>query len=116
MNLNDFRIIYERFKSSGLNITHFCENEGYSKSSFYYWRKKFLSKESSNCLSPITISSPLKTHPLERLVPQVNQDNSSYYKENVGQLTVEIKHPNGLEIKLSGEINPLVLTTIIKQL
>lgn len=42
MRCEEFQEIYRRQKASGLNIEDFCINESYGKSSFYYWKKKYI--------------------------------------------------------------------------
>lgn len=116
MTRNDFTIIYDCFKSSGLSITYFCENEGYSKSSFYYWRKKFLSQKSSHGLTPITIARPEKAELVPQRVSELLQENPLSNMGNGDKITLEIKRPNGTEISLNGDINPSVLIAIINQL
>ena len=41
MSKEEFTILLERQRSSGLSIKDFCANEVYTESSFYYWKSKF---------------------------------------------------------------------------
>jgi len=44
-NLKDFESVYERYRSSGLCVKYFCQNEGIAENKFYYWRNKQKSLE-----------------------------------------------------------------------
>lgn len=39
-NLKQFKDIYARYQSSGLQVEEFCRNECIVKSKFYYWQRK----------------------------------------------------------------------------
>ena len=117
MNKEQFLVLYNRFESSGLAIKDFCANEGYHKSSFYNWKKKFLSASTTPELARITITPPAKTkreYHRRTSTGVIKSDSSSHF--GAGQkMIVEIKHPSGLEIRLRGEIDPAVLGSILNQ-
>lgn len=39
-NLKQFKDIYSRYQSSGLQVEEFCRNECIVRSRFYYWQRK----------------------------------------------------------------------------
>lgn len=115
MNKEQFSVLYNRFKSSGLTISDFSANEGYHKSSFYIWKKKFLPACATPELARITITPASKRAYHRRAATGVvKSETTSHF--GVGQkMIIEIKHPNGLEIRLRGDIDPAVLGTILNQ-
>ena len=38
--IQQFKLVYDRFQSSGLSVKDFCENECILQSKFYYWKNK----------------------------------------------------------------------------
>jgi len=115
MNKEQFSILYNRFKSSSLTISDFSANEGYHKSSFYNWKKKFQPASSTPELARITITPPAKREYHRRTATGVIKSGTTSHF-GVGQkMIIEIKHPNGLEIQLRGDIDPAVLGTILNQ-
>lgn len=40
MTIEQFRLLHEEWKQSGLSVQQYCENTGLKESSFYYWRSK----------------------------------------------------------------------------
>ena len=68
----EFTKILERQQKSGLSIKDFCENESYTRSSFYYWKSKYglgrsYNNHSGNSafmeLAPISVNPPAKRTP-----------------------------------------------------
>lgn len=68
----EFTKILDRQQKSGLSIKDFCENESYTRSSFYYWKSKYgLSRSYNNHsgdsafveLAPISVTPPAKRTP-----------------------------------------------------
>jgi transposase len=60
-----WQMVLETFKSSGLSVRQFCQQEGLSEASFYSWRKRLSnsqksgpSKESTQADSFIQVSMP----------------------------------------------------------
>lgn len=115
MNKEQFSILYNRFKSSGLTISNFSANEGYHKSSFYYWNKKYLQATATPELARITITPPAKREYHRRTATGVIKSGTTSHFGAGQKMIIEIKHPNGLEIRLRGDIDPAVLGTILNQ-
>jgi len=47
MNKDKFLLVLGRQRGSGLSVRDFCGNEGYSVSSFYFWKRKFAPESAS---------------------------------------------------------------------
>ena len=54
-----WQMVFDTYKSSGLNIKQFCKNEGISEAAFYAWRKKLRAK----IPKPVACSKPLPPEP-----------------------------------------------------
>ena len=80
-----FEEVYKRFKESGLNVSDFCINEGFTESRFYYWQKKLKSANKTSGLIPLLIdksgSVPLVNHGHSKVQPwPMWSFNSSLFK------------------------------------
>ena len=60
-SIQQFKLVYDRFLSSGLSVTDFCANESILHSKFYYWKKKLIeqsqAREQPSDFVPIVFSS-----------------------------------------------------------
>ena len=90
---------------SGLNVKDFCANYGLIRSSFYYWSKKLNGPAKRSKFIPLLVkpeipqrstakNNPLKKVSVEREVP--------IFAEPM----MEIVYPNGVLIRLKGQIIP----------
>lgn len=117
MNLQRFQEMNARFIESGLSIADFCENEGYHKSNFYYWRKQLQKQaEEKACFAPIVIESKsdlLSCHQelQTRDIPHSHQQIPSQTTRDI--IAVELKYPNGIELRLKGNIDCSVLKALL---
>jgi len=116
MNKEQFSVLYNRFKTSGLTISDFSANEGYHKSSFYYWKKKFLLSAETPELARITITPAAKRDYHRRTATGVIKSGTTSHLGAGQKMIIEIKHPNGMEIRLRGDIDPTVLGIILNQI
>lgn len=114
-----FRELYTDYIHSGLSIKEYSQHMGYHKSSFYCWLKKYPKVKQtptpSNTYHQQTLSPIL-------IVPDssISESSSSIIattKTKISPLPsptkIEITHPNGLSIKITGTIDPSILTTIL---
>lgn len=111
MNLEQFETIDLRQKASGLTITDFCENEGYSISTFGYWRRQLKIKrkyDANAAFAPLIISSQTTSDPEHR-----SSSNRSILSSSSKSLVAEIKLPNGIELRLKGSLDPDFLRTLL---
>jgi transposase-like protein len=130
MNESKFQEIYQKFKSSKTTKQDFCNIYGYTKSTFYYWLKKWgdgtdiRKPKTIPKLSPIVVleektrqqlpqhikslvSSPPDTFPDPGITKHEFQPKSS--------MEIEISHPTGLVIKMRGNIDLDVFKTLLNQ-
>ena len=103
-----WRGILRRQAESGLPICRFCAAEGISESSFYAWRKKLRERRHDGAQ---TRQSRARKEPVSdgaRLfVPLKLLDTAA---------TLEIVHPLGCRIQVTGEVNPVALRQVITAL
>ena len=95
----EFIKILERQQKSGLSIKDFCENESYTRSSFYYWKSKYgLGRSYNNHagdstfveLAPIRVNPPAKRPPSSHAVKNAHG----------GEITVNL--PGGVRVSFKG--------------
>ena len=102
-----WREILERYADSGVSVREFCVSEGVSEPSFYAWRKKLgMGKDGSARARPARDRQDRSDD--ERLfVPLQVLDTAA---------TLEIIHPLGYRIQVTGDVNPVALRQVIEVL
>lgn len=102
-----WREILERQANSGVSVREFCATEGVSEPSFYAWRKRLGTRKKDG--SRVRTATRRKDrHDNGRLfVPLQVLDTAA---------TLEIIHPLGYRIRLTGDVNPVVLRRVIEAL
>lgn len=110
----EFIRILERQQESGLSIKDFCENESYTRSSFYYWKSKFgvsrpynnhLKEAPSGELTPISIHLPEKNQPAPRPAGRNSRG---------GEIT--IKFPGGIHASFKGGAQSGMAMNLLNQI
>ena len=91
---------------SGLSIRAFCTREGLSEQSFYGWRKK-LGDPTNGVQRPLVASRPQTSNNGPLFVPVKMLDTPP---------ALEIVHPLGYRIQVTGEVNPVALRHVIETL
>ncbi len=105
---NQWREILERQADCGMSISGFCAAEGIAKSSFYAWRKR-LGTGNSNGRRARRKGS----------VPGETVDNAPLFipLKLLGAASIlEIVHPLGYRIHVTGDVNPVALRHVIETL
>ena len=101
-----WREILSRRAGSDLSVREFCSTEGISEPSFYAWRRKL--GERKNGRRPRKARRRKDAPDNERLfVPLQLLDGSP---------TLEIIHPLGYRIQVSGDVSPVALRHVIEAL
>jgi putative transposase len=109
----EFIIILERQQQSGLSVKDFCENESYTRSSFYYWKSKYgltrpynnhVQDTSPGKLAPISINPPVK-NPVP--FPPAGRD---------GRGEITIKLPSGVQISFKGSAQSGIAMSLLDQI
>jgi len=103
-----WREILERQAVSGISIRGFCSAEGISEASFYAWRKRLRTRKESRLGTARKAGCREETSDDARLfIPLKLLDTPS---------TLEIVHPLGYRIQVTGEVNPIALRHVIETL
>lgn len=98
--------ILDRRAGSGLSIRQFCAKELVSEPSFYAWRKKF--RESAKDGRRSAMASRRRSSDKGPLfLPVKLLDDAP---------ALEIIHPLGYRIQMTGEVNPIALRHVIETL
>lgn len=106
-----FKLILERQQQSGLNIRDFCMNEGYTVSSFHYWKSKFGFSRPyrwhgrDDLSSPVIAPVSLKTSALGCMQSSQIQDVNS------GEIS--IRFPSGVEVSFTGQDTVLLYVPLL---
>ena len=101
-----WREILRRQEKSGVSIRRFCAREGLSEPSFYTWRKR-LRVPVENGRPPAVASRRQQPDDGSLFVPVKLLDNAP---------ALEIIHPLGYRVQLTGEVNPVALRHVIQTL
>ena len=100
-SIQQFKLVYDRFLSSGLSVTDFCANECILHSKFYYWKKKLtvqnLAREQPSDFVPIVFTGSAsqmqtKRKAQQKLLPEHGDSASSDI--------FEIVYPNGVKLRV----------------
>ena len=103
-----WRGILRRQAESGLSIRRFCAGEGISEPSFYAWRKKLRAGRHDDTRTRQPRGREEAVSDDARLfVPLKLLDSAA---------TLEIVHPFGCRIQVTGEVNPVALRQVIEAL
>jgi transposase-like protein len=103
-----WREILQRQAGSGLSVRSFCGAEGISEPSFYAWRRKLRSRNGSGRRTPQKPRGRDEEPDNAQLfVPLTLLDHTP---------TLEIIHPLGYRIQVSGDVHPEALRQVLKAL
>lgn len=103
-----WRGVLRRQAESGLSINRFCAGEGISESLFYAWRKKLRERQHDGTRARQARGRDKVVSDDARLfVPLKLLDTAA---------TLEIVHPLGCRIQVTGEVNPVALRQVIEAL
>ena len=94
-SIQQFKLVYDRFLSSGLSVTDFCANECILQSKFYYWKKKLHEhnqlREKSSDFVPIVFSDSTPQMQTKRKAQQkLLPENADQVAGNVFELFIPI--------------------------
>ena len=95
--------LVRRQVESGVSVRQFCATEGLSEPSFYSWQKRLAVPRESHSNLPVAKHRPeVDEGPM--LVPVRLLDSGP---------AMEIIHPLGYRIQLTGDVNPIALRHVI---
>jgi hypothetical protein len=92
-----WQMVLETFKSSGLSVRKFCQQEGLTEASFYSWRKR---------LSAPQKSDPGKEPPQPDSFIQVSMPSAK-------SVVLELILASGHKLHISSDIDPAFLTGVL---
>jgi len=100
-----FLELLDRQQECGLDIRSFCSNEGISKSTFYYWRKKLQQKESRKEFIPLVIKPAHRSIRRQQpySLPQPNQEEPQQTAPD--DFMLEIVYPNGTKLRVKNDLD-----------
>jgi hypothetical protein len=101
-----WREILVRQAGSGLSVRSFCATEGVREPSFYAWRKRLRSRQ-ANGARTVGKEAGREKAGGELFVPLKLVDAAT---------TLEIVHPLGYRIHVTGDVNPVALRRVIEAL
>lgn len=104
-----WREIVERQAGSGLSVRSFCAAEGIREPSFYAWRKRLGTGKPNDS----------RTVRKEARCEKGGADNARLFvplKLVDAATTLEIVHPLGYRIHVTGDVNPVALRHVIEAL
>ena len=130
MNESKFQEIYQKYKSSNSTKQDFCNTYGYTKSTFYYWLKKWgdgtdiRKLKTIPKLSPIVVVEEKARQQLPQHIKSLvsspgtlpepgNTTINEFHSRS--SMEIEISHPTGLVIKMRGNIDLEVFKTLLNQ-
>jgi transposase-like protein len=102
-----WREILKRQADSGLSVRKFCATEAISEPSFYAWRKKLREREKDG------------TRPRKSRRRKDAPDKGRLFvplKLLDAAQTLEIIHPCGYRIQVTGDVNPVALRQVLEVL
>jgi hypothetical protein len=103
-----WREILERQAGSGLSVRGFCAAEGISEASFYAWRKRLRTRKVDGTGAVRNEGRREESSDNARLfIPLKVLDPAA---------TLQIVHPLGYRIQVTGDVNPVALRHVIETL
>ena len=99
--------ILKRQAASGLSVRKFCATEAISEPSFYAWRRKLGQRQTDG-----------QRPPTSRHRQDVSRDDRLFVPLTLLEATstLEIIHPCGCRIQVTGDVNPVALRHVIEAL
>lgn len=113
---SQFEAIYSRYQSSGLTVKSFCENEGLLPSRFYYWQKRmkhFLPPKGGFVPIVITDTASMPSVQGKDLPDRVDKTEHTHPVSQARTLTCELRFPNGVSLRLKGDVDYELIKSLL---
>ncbi len=117
-SIQQFKLVYDRFLSSGLSVTDFCANECILHSKFYYWKKKLhehnqLREQPSDFVPIVFTGSAPQMQTKSKAQQKLLQEHADPASGDV----FEIVYPNGVKLRVQAgeDINQLRSLILLTQ-
>jgi hypothetical protein len=93
-------------RDSGLSVREFCSNEGIAPSTFYYWHKKLMGKDSGrrNNFIPLLLKSPGEGIFRGATCPEISANKD---------FLIELVYPNGTMLRIRNDLDLADLRALI---
>ena len=117
-----WREMLERYADSKVSVREFCTSEGVSEPSFYAWRKKLGMRKDDSARARPARRRKDRSRTVVQETAKGNQDRSDNGRLFVPlqvldtAATLEIIHPLGYRIQVTGDVNPVALRQVIEVL
>ena len=107
-----FQKLLRRYKESGLSVVDFCSNEGFHKSTFYYWLKKHRNKkEKPRTFIPLVVGDRSQIPARQKEITADRINGTSKSKQD--DVFLELVYPNGTLLRLRKDIDIRLLKELI---
>ena len=93
--------LVERQADSGLSVRAFCEQEGVSENSLYFWRRELPKRKRRK--KQVARGRPETTAAFDFVPVQVSGRSAS----------MELVHPLGYQIRIDGRVDPVMLRQLL---
>lgn len=116
MNKEEFGLILNRQHQSGLSVRDFCTNEGYTLSSFWYWKSKFGYCKTTNELKPDNTHGQINTFVPISIghLPAISDQPQTVPGNSRGE--IQIKLPNGTQLSFKGDAQLNIAFHLLNQI
>ena len=99
--INDFKAIYQEFLASGKTVRQYCADTEIPESRFYHWQSKLRREVAAGRYGEFI---PVSVNNRGGKVVLVDKNHSFEPRVGVRQPSCEICFPNGVTVRLSGNI------------
>ena len=96
-----WRDLVRRQAESGLSVRAFCQQEGVSENSPYFWRRELPKRERSN------------TQLARRKTQATHRDFIPVHVHGGPSVRMELVHPLGYQIRIDGGLDPVLLRQLL---
>lgn len=108
--LETFKPIYQAFLESNLSVRDFCKQVEMPEGRFYYWQKRIrhAASQANGEFLPVSINN--HTGKVVLMGTSHHQGNT---RQGLHQPSCEIQFPNGVTVRLNGDIPTSTLRELI---
>lgn len=108
--LETFKPIYQAFLESNLSVRDFCKQVEIPEGRFYYWQKRIrhAASQANGGFMPVSINNHTG-----KVVLMGNSQNPVNTRPSLHQPSCEILFPNGVTVRLNGDIPASTLRELI---
>lgn len=106
--LDYFKILYDQYKSSGVSVREFCNEQGLKENRFYYWMN-ILKKRAIPSLNPSNEFLPISHESARNMIePSICKTPQHLPTHNV-----KLTYPNGIVLQIDNVSDMETLTKLL---